>query len=651
MYLSNDEIVEVIIEHFKNSILKQAIMIDGEWGSGKTHFVKHQLIPKLKNEFIQNQNESSSSNYKVLYISLYGFESCSQIYEAIYGEFVNSKLEKMGNNKFLVSSGIQVLSKLISTGLSAVNIDTEKLPKLEDLLCLDNMILIFDDLERCIIEVNQVFGCINSLVEHSNTNVVIVGNQNEIGKLTYVEDLPHKYNISLNNNLKFKDKHSDDEANKDNAKVSFEELKKRSKLLFPNDILYEEIKEKLIGIIIKYRGNLKRTLPLLITENFTSSGVGNYLKNQEEFITRLFSEYEHYNFRTVIFALESFSKITEAIPNLTNEHDPFIDDEKKKILEYIIRLSIYLKSGDKGYDWNDSSQKYGMIYLSGNFYNGDKVFGYKFIDDYLLSRYFDKTEIAKQLKEIITKNRIEKKEKLSLQEEKDEIDNLTYNQIIPWYMHEDNVLQNSLKNIYEELSQFLYPPEYFKEIIIMLMQMDHQGFDDINYEKYTDKIGEYIETNFKETDNLNWDVLSTDSEFTKKYNEIIEPLKEIEKNIKKTEKDSLDYIISSGDGWGHEFQEYCKDKKDDFFYNQEFIKNIDIDNLIEVMKKSKLADLYKFLNAIDLVYSFRNLEDCFSSDIISLKELLEKLDNSSMYENSVTRKIYFDKLIYKLKHI
>ena len=42
-------IVEQIISYLNEEKYRQAILIDGEWGSGKTFFVKEVLMPQISN--------------------------------------------------------------------------------------------------------------------------------------------------------------------------------------------------------------------------------------------------------------------------------------------------------------------------------------------------------------------------------------------------------------------------------------------------------------------------------------------------------------------------------------------------------------------------------------------------------------------------
>lgn len=48
MYLNNKEIIEVLEEYINNPKKQYAILIDGEWGCGKTHFIKNEYIKKRR---------------------------------------------------------------------------------------------------------------------------------------------------------------------------------------------------------------------------------------------------------------------------------------------------------------------------------------------------------------------------------------------------------------------------------------------------------------------------------------------------------------------------------------------------------------------------------------------------------------------------
>ena len=85
MQLKNNEIKDIIIDYLKNDKLNQAILIDGEWGSGKTFFVKEKVIPKIKEKL---------KDVPIYYVSLYGVSSSSEIHNLISSQITEKYIEK-----------------------------------------------------------------------------------------------------------------------------------------------------------------------------------------------------------------------------------------------------------------------------------------------------------------------------------------------------------------------------------------------------------------------------------------------------------------------------------------------------------------------------------------------------------------------------
>lgn len=65
-----------IDDYLKNRFINYALLIKGEWGSGKTFFVKKNVVKRYNN---------------ALYISLYGISSIDKFSEKIYLEMLRSK--------------------------------------------------------------------------------------------------------------------------------------------------------------------------------------------------------------------------------------------------------------------------------------------------------------------------------------------------------------------------------------------------------------------------------------------------------------------------------------------------------------------------------------------------------------------------------
>ncbi|RAC63058.1 hypothetical protein DN528_30050, partial [Burkholderia multivorans] len=150
-----------------------AVMIDGAWGSGKTWFV---------NQFI---DELAKKECKCLYVSLYGLSDVSQIDLEFYRLL----------HPILSSKGLAVAGKVVkalakgalkldfghhvegNASLSVPDIDFQEFFKRSE-----DCILIFDDVERCLIPIGELLGYINYFVEHDGAKVILVANENEIDK-------------------------------------------------------------------------------------------------------------------------------------------------------------------------------------------------------------------------------------------------------------------------------------------------------------------------------------------------------------------------------------------------------------------------------------------------------------------------------------
>ncbi|WP_445345960.1 P-loop NTPase fold protein [Acinetobacter bohemicus] len=150
-----------------------AILLNGEWGSGKTWFVK---------KYIEKQK---SLKKKVAYISLNGLSKTSEIDEAIFKcihPVLGSKQAKLTGQ--ILKGALKATLRIDLDGDSksdgSVNASVPDI-KLPDYLKIDdNFILIFDDLERCELKIEETLGYINYFVEQENIKILVVSNDTEI---------------------------------------------------------------------------------------------------------------------------------------------------------------------------------------------------------------------------------------------------------------------------------------------------------------------------------------------------------------------------------------------------------------------------------------------------------------------------------------
>ena len=126
---------------------------------------------------------------KPIYVSLYGLKDTSQITESIdrvLHPLLYSKGAKL-TKKLLGIAGKVVLKTSFEgnkEGKGDISLDAtlDSLSILlsKDINILGNKLIIFDDLERCLIDMKLLLGYINSFVEHGSCHVILVGDETRV---------------------------------------------------------------------------------------------------------------------------------------------------------------------------------------------------------------------------------------------------------------------------------------------------------------------------------------------------------------------------------------------------------------------------------------------------------------------------------------
>ncbi len=282
-YMSDGEILHFIKNYIDNTIYNHAILIDGSWGSGKTYFIKHTLIPVLKKEY---RDKDELTNQILI--------------EALPFKHLRK------NKSFNIASNI---GKVILG--SALSLNGFSLPKhfikIKDFISLDNYILIFDDLERCNININAVLGYINNFVEHDGLKTIIIANESEIATTQLATYKELKVIAAMNPNISFpkeKDETEDGDffKNTENTdeKIDTDELYQRIKKLFGEDALYKQIKEKLIGYTIYYKPNINNIVDNILANSIFNSEAKKIITKNKDLIIHHLEHHNHTNIRTLI---------------------------------------------------------------------------------------------------------------------------------------------------------------------------------------------------------------------------------------------------------------------------------------------------------------------------------------------------------------
>jgi KAP family P-loop domain len=140
-----------------------AVLVTGEWGTGKTHLVKA-LLPW------------EGENAKACYVSLFGMKSSEEIVAAVYSEMHPelAKTEKKIEGAGEAIRGVSVFGfALGGVGSFLASVAAAKMRKDVD----QSKIIIFDDLERSDVNEKVLLGTINNYVEHYKCKVIVIAHE------------------------------------------------------------------------------------------------------------------------------------------------------------------------------------------------------------------------------------------------------------------------------------------------------------------------------------------------------------------------------------------------------------------------------------------------------------------------------------------
>jgi hypothetical protein len=194
--MKNKSVNDFLLEYMKNPDPQYAIMLKGNWGSGKTFFIK---------KWIKDYKDNLGRDIilEPIYVSLYGLKDTTQITTEIDRQL----------NPILYSKGADITKKVLRLASKIVlrtdiDLDNDKTEDLQINATLDSLylltskgdkdsnigskLIIFDDLERCNIDVKNLLGYINSFVEHGACHVIIIGDETKVEDKDKLQEFKEK---------------------------------------------------------------------------------------------------------------------------------------------------------------------------------------------------------------------------------------------------------------------------------------------------------------------------------------------------------------------------------------------------------------------------------------------------------------------------
>ena len=391
-----EELVESILDYVRSDYTDYAIMINGEWGSGKTHFWNNKIRKKIESM------QLNGKRYTTIYMSLYGISNLEEISKKIFIE--TTQLMDKNLRKFMNANGQTTIPEYAKTGIDMANFFgvTQNGDRIDygEFFSTDDKVLCFDDLERANVDVIDILGYINNFVEHDHIKTIIICNEKELSTKLKSSNLEMKTFIATY----LLDKQ--DELNKTD-KPMVEKIQEKIAHVFDKANDYERIKEKLIGETFEYAPKFDYIINGILMRYENNPDLIRFLRQNTNLIISTFNKSGTRNLRILKHALNDFKKIYEMVnrtyPNTNNR-------VMQTMLIFTIAISFEIKAGkitkDKFINIKDN-EEYKSILVSSRilmdnrqfyikefdnnyYYNFKSEYSFfKFIEYYVRTRIFD----------------------------------------------------------------------------------------------------------------------------------------------------------------------------------------------------------------------------------------------------------------------
>ena len=570
-------LIDAVELYLKTTETDYAILIKGEWGCGKTHFYKNVLSERI-----------TKLGYKPVYVSLFGIADPVELSLRLFLE-VNPKVGSLLKSK--AGQKVSGLTKVILGSLSfrGLKLDIGKL-NLKDWISLkDNYLLCFDDLERTVLKISEVFGYINNFIEHDKCKVLMIANENEIKK----------------------------------------------------DDSYWRLKEKIFGYTVEYVPNIDNVLTTII-ESFKDAKLRSFLRQYKGTILQMLQNSKLLNIRILNHALQSYKFI----------HDYLIEQKKESLNNFGIRLLFFtlavsyaVKSG------NDAIiEELKMVTSTDDFelkmhFAGEKrknkselkEFYERFYNSIPYGLFFSRSVLDYILNGFFKADRLGYEIKAEIKEVEDPITKSIRTLFYEWFGLSDSEFEALIKNVLNyvcegEIDINLYPTifssiSYFsqqrliKEEIVNLVEFFKQGLK---------KAYELMSTSYDGTKSLTVSGHLSESEPPKEYEEIKKVtdqyIREIEENwFRKKVENIFELLPDKID----EFSTCLLDEKE-HCWSKPIFKYYSMEKLSEKLKQANNKTRVIFRRLLDRRYKgIQNIQELIYEDADNLRKLSELLKSYS----------------------
>lgn len=234
-------------------------------------------------------------------------------------------------------------------------------------------------------------------------------------------------------------------------------MERRRKLLFPTkeaNSNYRRIREKLIGVTLKYEPNISLIISEILKSSKYDSSIKDMLEKKKEAFSSEMQNRNHKNIRTFQFFLSKVSYLLEKLSDINTDPE-YLDIIKEHIISETFYQAIKFKSNDQ-----PSRTMHAQL-------KKEQEAKFQSIKQYIESGTYNQ--------KIFEDNVLNLQKELQAQIPDDDPYYLIYQQ---YYLQPQDWCEDQLEKVLQRLDENKYPIAFYVKIITSIQRLIDLGFDD-----------------------------------------------------------------------------------------------------------------------------------------------------------------------------
>lgn len=590
--MTYQELNQYILHYLIEDKTKSAIMLTAPWGTGKSHYIQNELKPFLEKE--------ENGNHKCIIVSLYGLKDLFDISKSL---FIESRAKLLNNDSETAVAGKFAAKTIIKGVTSFFGIDLSKtddeMQELFESVDLSEKLVVFEDLERSGIDIIEVLGYVNNLVEQDGVKVLLVANESEI--------------------IQYKPIEAGNKEEQESSELVDKITEHRYRTPTEGTLMYFKVKEKTISDTIQFEEDYPSAIQNII-QMFHNETLNNFSSEEQiAKIMNIMKESRTFNLRSFIFACQKATDVFRSLEQkyLSDEH--FVQAIFFGILAFVLKQ----KAGN--------TEKWGRERYFSRELGCDGAPLFKFCYDYVVQQIRDFSEVEESYCAF--------KDLVLYDEDKSNNDSDIL-VLQNYYVHAESDVINALKRIEKRLQnpEDISFYQYGTIAIYGIVLHEILGYDITEIKKclvqnLRGKENRFqLEQIFRTLMDPNCPE-SMRKEYDLLWNEMAESLKLGDSVIP-----GFDYKPEQSDF----FYRYIADNRLWFYSQNSFASDLDIRRLAEMFKCGTAEQKDTIRKAFMCIYSRKNILDFGPNDKNAIEQLLDiiKKDHSDNNGDKIQQKQY-----------